>query len=46
MYKLSSASSGSYKLEVVSLGLYSLDGSTKDVIACQSTNWGEDCSSI
>lgn len=40
MYKLI-ASSGGYKLEVASLGLYSLDGQIEDVLACHDSTSGE-----
>lgn len=40
MYRLSS-SAGGYKLEVVSLGLYSLEGRVDDIVACHDSIWGQ-----
>ena len=40
MYSFTSSASG-YRLEVVSLGLYSLQGRIEDVLACHDSIWGK-----
>ena len=40
MYRFHSSAAG-YKLEVVSLGLYSLQGRIEDVLACRDSIWGK-----
>lgn len=40
MYRLCGTATGGYKLEVVSLGLYSIGNSVQDVVACQDAEWG------
>lgn len=41
MYRFSGSATGGFKLEVVSLGLYSLDCRAEDVLACHDHTWGK-----